>query len=59
MLSEMIEERFVWWSIGEPLDEFRKTARNIRAILDQGFDRRINLLVVRKQEIVLCWGYDE
>jgi protein-tyrosine phosphatase len=40
MLSEMIQERFdIRDPMGEPIEEFRQTARVIETILNQGFDR--------------------
>jgi protein-tyrosine phosphatase len=40
MLSEMIGERFdIRDPMGEPIEEFRQTARLIETILNQGFDR--------------------
>jgi len=40
LLSEMVGERFdIRDPIGEPIDEFRQTAKIIDSILNQGFDR--------------------
>ena len=49
LVSEMIGERFdIHDPIGEPLDEFRKTARILSMILDQGFNRIEKLTGTRK-----------
>jgi len=48
-LSEMIGERFdIRDPIGEPLDEFRKTARTLTSVLDKGFDRILQLAGAEK-----------
>lgn len=49
LLSEMIGERFdIQDPIGEPLEEFRKTAKVLSLIMDQGFDKILQLTRARK-----------
>lgn len=49
LLSEMIGERFdIQDPIGKPLEEFRKTARSLSLVLDQGFDQIQQLIRARK-----------